>query len=1181
MARKAIGFLIDIFYDSYSSTIWAGAIDQAAEQDFSLVTYVVGADNTLYLENFWRKPALAMVNPKQIDGLISLSSVIALFADKEKWMDFFMPFEELPLVSIGQEVSGACNILIDNTKGARDSLFHLIHHHGCQGIAFISGPENNLDAQERFKVYQSVLAENSIPFNKDLVFQGDFTPESGEKAMRELVTSRNVFFDAVVAANDSMALSAIRTLRELRQDVPDKVAVIGFDDSVESRYNDLPLTTVRQPLYQMGRMAVRRLGQMLQGKIRPSLEHLETELIIRRSCGCFQEPKHFDYNKHKGHRETKAHEKLDFLSSEAKFVSKLAGTMEKKLSRVKDKGLMQLWSSQLVDAFHSHFVQKSKHDFLVVLEDVIWAASERGLNNFVWRDVLHSLFLEFLGLFPAAQSEIDLLWRQSVEVIGETAVRSEGFYRLGAKNRDSRLQILNEKLMVINNFNELNTLIIENMGHFNIRSIIIGRYIRQKQKMADSELAIEVAFSNQLDYRDNFHNQIYLLGDVVSTIRAKLAMENSLVAMNLFFGKEQLGFLLIELGPKDGILYEAIKNMVSSAMKSIYLSERAKHYNEILEHEVEKRVIELEEINRMLLEEIVVRERVENELIKEKEFAQITLESIGEGVITTDENSIITQINSVASRLTAWDKEEALGRPLSQVFKAFYGSSNKPVEDFVSSIFSSSEIIKYSSSLILRNNENHEYLIKLFVGPIRNAGKTVGVIISFNDVSHTEKISKQLDYQTSHDTLTGLFNRARFEQILEEAIIYARQDDKPSVLCYIDLLSFRVINDSCGRIAGDEVLRQVGQLLHSQIRTTDSLARLEADHFAILFVSCPLERAKVIAKDLMSAVGNSKFEWNESKFRLEASTGLVALGQLDESPSRIISNALVAADLAKKAGPNQVHVYEPDDKAVLKYNSEISFLPQLTKALEENCFELYCQRIAAVSDKAPNQGHYEVLLRMRDENNKLLSPASFLPVAESYHLMPDIDKWVIKHTFQMVARFIQQGLAVNEVPHLSINLSGKTLSDVTISDFIIDQMNRNNLPPFIFSFEITESEAVSNFNQARHLIRTLKDQGCAFALDDFGKGWASFNYLKFFPIDYLKIDGSFVKGMLDDPLDFVLVETINHTGHVLGLQTVAEYVESEEVYKRLIEIGVNYVQGYYIAKPFPLEQLFLLSSKKE
>lgn len=579
----------------------------------------------------------------------------------------------------------------------------------------------------------------------------------------------------------------------------------------------------------------------------------------------------------------------------------------------------------------------------------------------------------------------------------------------------------------------------------------------------------------------------------------------------------------------------------------------------------------LQEQNLRLLKEIEEHQRLKDIFFAEKELAQVTLQSIGDAVITTDAQANIRYFNPVAERLTGWKAKEAEGLPLSEVFLIVNEVTREPADNPVAKALLEGRIVGLANHTILIARDGTEYAIEDSAAPIRDRqGQVIGAVIVFHDVSEARHLTRQLSWEASHDALTGLTNRRGFEQHLVDAIASIQDSlnhNQQHALCYLDLDQFKVVNDTVGHIAGDELLRQIATLLQQGIRANDILARLGGDEFGLLLTQCPLSQATQIAENLKDLVHDFRFVWDNKTFIIGVSIGVVAIDQNSQDLMEVLGAADAACYAAKANGRNCVHIYRLDDHEVIKQRGERQLIVKISRALETNRFCLYYQKIVSITSK-PSIEHYEILIRMLDENGELVSPNAFIPAAERYGLITEIDCWVIETFFSNYhnlskQQFLNTGL-------YTINLSGASIGNNQFLMFLIEQFPRYQIPPENICFEITETAAITNFDQARYFMSELKNLGCRFALDDFGSGLSSFAYLMNLPVDYLKIDGSFVKNINHNLIDQTIVEGFNRIAHAMNLETVAEFVEDETILAKLREIGVDYAQGYGISRPVPI-----------
>jgi diguanylate cyclase (GGDEF)-like protein/PAS domain S-box-containing protein len=563
-----------------------------------------------------------------------------------------------------------------------------------------------------------------------------------------------------------------------------------------------------------------------------------------------------------------------------------------------------------------------------------------------------------------------------------------------------------------------------------------------------------------------------------------------------------------------------------------------------------------------------ISERKENEaaLLIEKEWLRVTLNSIGDGVITTDTSGNVTFMNPIAETLTGWCTEQATSLPLSAVFQIINETTGEVALNPVEQVLLSQQRAGLAENTTLVQRGGMQFPIEDSASPIRDQqGEIIGVVLVFHDVTQARRMAAEMTFQATHDALTGLINRREFERRIELALQTGQLQHKEHTMLYLDLDQFKIVNDTCGHLAGDELLRQLTALLQEKLRKSDTLARLGGDEFGVLLESCATDPAKAVAEQLRQTVADFHFVWLDKIFPVGVSIGLVTFSNGGVILSDVLRMADAACYAAKEKGRNRVHVYMAEDEELARRSGEMGWIARIQKALDENRFVLYSQRILALGRDSESGDHYELLLRMVDENNVIVPPMAFIPAAERYGMMPLLDRWVIQTAFSRYST--RHALGANAT--CSINLSGKSICDDGFLSFVIEQFRRYEVPPEGICFEITETAAIANLNQAATLIRDLKAIGCRFSLDDFGSGMSSFTYLKHLRVDYLKIDGGFVKDMIDDPIDHAMVASIHHIGHVMGIQTIAEFVENDAIMAALREIGVDFAQGYGIEKPIP------------
>lgn len=559
----------------------------------------------------------------------------------------------------------------------------------------------------------------------------------------------------------------------------------------------------------------------------------------------------------------------------------------------------------------------------------------------------------------------------------------------------------------------------------------------------------------------------------------------------------------------------------------------------------------------------------------EKERAQVTLESIGDGVITTDVEGSIVYMNPAAENLTHWKNAQASGLPLAALFNLLDENDQKDSSTLIEHILSGKLSGGSEHSKLIQRLDGSTVSVALVGSPIFTDNRISGTVLVLHDMTQERQYIANLSWQATHDALTGLANRREFEYRLEQALNDMARRPSNHTVMFLDLDQFKLVNDTSGHAAGDELLRHICTVLQQGLREGDTLARLGGDEFGILLEHCQPESAEVVAESLRQSVQSLSFVWKGRPFVSTVSIGLVHISHLPTTLEASLRSADMACYMAKEKGRNRIQVYHADDSEVSLRFGEMAWVQRLHMALEDNRFCLFFQQIAAIGpDSADDRGHIEILLRLRDETGRMILPNSFIPAAERYGLMTSLDRWVVRNVFKIIAKCRDDRSHSGPLVICAINLSGSSIGDDAFLDYLKIQFRTYNIPPSMICFEITETSAIANLGSAIRFINELKALGCQFSLDDFCAGMSSFAYLKHLPVDYLKIDGSFVKDMLDNPINRAMVEVINHIGHVMGKRTIAEFVETPQIELALREIGIDFAQGYQIQRP----QLFTCES---
>lgn len=558
-------------------------------------------------------------------------------------------------------------------------------------------------------------------------------------------------------------------------------------------------------------------------------------------------------------------------------------------------------------------------------------------------------------------------------------------------------------------------------------------------------------------------------------------------------------------------------------------------------------------------------------VFEEKERLRITLHSIGDSVISTDAYARITFMNPIAEQMTGWAASEAAGMPLRDVFRIVDEQTGDSIPDPVETCLDRLQPFYLSDGAILIGRDGERRSVRDSAAPVRTAsGEVIGAVLVFQDVTKARTLQQALEHSASHDSLTGLPNRTAFERELRIASEQARLHGQQHVMCFIDLDRFKLVNDTAGHAAGDALLREVANVMRRACREDDIVARLGGDEFGLLLYECDALEGEKVTQQLLRQLAALKFVWDERTYQIGASIGLTVIGPEGLRIDELMSQADIACYTAKTAGRNQVSVYGGAGSEAHRNHRQVQVAAGIRNAIEANRFRLFAQEVRDLSGRSNGASHYEILLRMLGDDGGIVEPSAFIPASEHYDLMGNIDRWVIRTTF----RDYGERLASAEQLSFAINLSANSLNDPFLWPFLQEELGRSGLSPGRLHFEITETAVMNNLSAAKQFLSKARTAGCGVILDDFGTGLSSFSYLRQFPVNGLKIDGSFIRQVTENDLDRAIVESINAVGHRLGAMTVAEQVEDKRTLELVKAMGVDQAQGYAIAMPQPLETIF-------
>jgi len=719
----------------------------------------------------------------------------------------------------------------------------------------------------------------------------------------------------------------------------------------------------------------------------------------------------------------------------------------------------------------------------------------------------------------------------------------------------------------------------ERFGFISMDVLINGEVINSGKYQAgldisESSFPVYTKLKNGRNIEQQARVKIYLtpLKDELTQYR-----KNILLIMAAFI----LGFGFILQAILKHVLSRPIISMVQAA-DSIVRGDSSIRFNEKREDEFGflgsfiNRVLDHLTTKQKELENLFSSQQIaEQFLSREKERAEITLYSISDTVITTTRSGHIDFINRAAEELSGLDATSLHGKEINAAFPMYFENGETPLQLPVNvAVHDGTDIqhVPLRGTCVLVRKNGKKLNVRYNVAPILDRkGTVMGSVIVLHDITDTLALTERLSHQATHDSLTGLYNRAEFDHrihLLLDQLQGSRTRVKHALL-YMDLDQFKIVNDSCGHMAGDQLLRHISERLQQRLSDSGTLARLGGDEFGVLIENCSRISAHDVADELRKEVENFRFQWLDKTFSLGISIGVVMIDKNSESPDLLLSMADRACYAAKDTGRNKICMYQPNDIEMVRRNRDTQWVSRLRKSLETNSLLLSQQAIVPVASKENHGSMYEILVGLENDEGGRIPAGTFLAAAERYNLMPQIDRWIINKIFQWLSRNPGQ---LQQLETCMINLSGQTLNDETIASYIMTRMEKSAVPAKKICFEITETSAISNLAKTSRLIRNLKTEGIHFALDDFGSGMSSYAYLKHLPVDYIKIDGIFIRDLANDPIDLAMVHSINEIAHILGKKTIAEYVENDDIMNKLREIGVDYAQGFGIAYPETIQE---------
>lgn len=613
-------------------------------------------------------------------------------------------------------------------------------------------------------------------------------------------------------------------------------------------------------------------------------------------------------------------------------------------------------------------------------------------------------------------------------------------------------------------------------------------------------------------------------------------------------------------------MYLVAKRGERSVIESIKLRFENYELIEELEQAKSSLITAKSNLERRVKERTTELERVNEGFFQQKELAETTLKSIADGIITTDEFGLLQNMNASAENLTGFQEPEVAGLMFSECIQIVDEKGNEIIEEKIQESLKNLCTIHVTSQSLLMYKDHSSVAVKVSIAPIFNSNRNIlGVVIVLHNINKERLYQLQLTHQANHDALTGLHNRFAFEEYLKQLLNEDESKDVQHAIIYIDLDNFKIVNDSCGHAAGDELLKQLSIIMPENIPSNDMFARLGGDEFGIIIKNMSSEESKKICEQILNQLRDFRFSWQGNTFSIGASIGLFVFTTEYQTIENIMSAADIACFTAKERGRNRLHTYSREDQELIYRKNELNWVSKINEAIENEKLILYSQPIIDSHAIDEPVRHIEILIRMLDDDNEILLPGQFITAAERYNMMPQVDRWVINKVFDHFNHNALNMMTDDSI--IAINLSGNSLADKDLLTYIEEKLKSSQLLARHLCIEITETAVISNMSQAIQFINKMRNLGCKFAIDDFGSGLSSLGYLKNLPVDYVKIDGCFVRDMANDPVNYAMVESIHKLVSLNGKITIAEYVESEEIFSLLNDIGIKHMQGYALGKP--------------
>lgn len=1099
--RPTIAVLIGTITSEYHEELLRGAEYIAKQKGYNLIGFSGGAISSRDPFSLTRDSAFDLVNMELIDGVISPFSSHMRFLNEQDSQTFIKNFSSVPIVNIGSELPGMSNIIADYQPALTKLFKHLHDKHGHRRIALLRGPKNHASSNVRMQIYQELLKQHQLDDQEELIIYANFKVEHANKKVKEFLSELKEPIDAIIAVNDNQAFGAINACHEMNLSVPNDIAIAGSMNTLQSSFSNPSLTSVSEPLFELGSCAARELIRLIETKSPPRTISAPTSLMIRESCGCHGLAKGEAYQI-KDAAEPQQLPTNPVLKGTQLFFEQVVENYKGGINRAQIRELIHLYEQALQDHKFEAFLAKlqNKLEHTLKSEDIsLWltliAKLQLASLNYLQHSDNKQALLQFL--------ERLLLLKQEIE---QSAIKFQRF---------ETEYYLNYFRSIVNKLNS--SFDLSNINSADILELS-ELYISTYQNLGEKALKAQNVFAVRNKQFSEIDKQEYPANQLIPKTTQPYHERYTLLVLPLSFREQALGFLVLNLSARKGTAFENLRAILSSALK-----------------------------NETLIQDLTN---------AEARFSDIA-HSTSNWLWETDQQHRFIYCSESCTTIIGYDAKHLLGKSIEHFHIQETGR-------FIDNMDSAEDLI--SLETWYRHQSGKIVCLLISAKPVFKDGQFQGYRGVFEDITEKKLQQDKIKKLAYSDILTGLPNRAHFQEKLQKMLEPSNRDNKAFCLMLIDLDHFKHINDTLGHAAGDRLLISLARRLKASLRSYDLLARLGGDEFMVILPNTS-EESEVIsaAQRILSAV-KDPFNINDKQKYSTLSLGISLYPHDGKDAQTLLQKADEAMYQAKSRGRNGYVFY--DKRLEEKSQARKKYIKIVREALANKQFTVFYQ--GQVDCQHAQLIGFEALVRINNQQEGLISPLLFIPLAEELGLIKQIDEWV----FEQVCRDYQLWgkMGVNSA-RISVNLSAVQLQQTSTLKKYITIMERYQVPAHLIQLEITENALIKNAQAAQYILQGFKDYGVSIALDDFGTGHSSLNCINLYPIDTIKIDRSFVKDAIDNPKNKALIQGIVLIAQRLNLNIIAEGVENKAQYQFIKEIGCHEIQGFYFYQPAPLDKI--------